>query len=162
METIEKCQTLTLSFSMLPNCQYLISVLFFAFSSTANNLKSPTKSPPKVVPEHVGESIFQAMLSGPRLISTLLVAKPDVVRRHLRKLLKKVTLTGFRVVGCKLKTLSAEEAASIVPGPVQSVSNVETPILVVIIMARMLIRLEVTLFLAFTFSQCRLTSRPPA
>ena len=100
-------------------------MFFLTFSSAQKNLKSPTGSPPKVVPEHVEESIFQAMLSGPRLITTLLVAKPDVVRRHLGKLLKKVTLTGFRVVGCELKVLSVEEAASIVPGSVQNVSNME-------------------------------------
>ena len=100
-------------------------MFFLTFSSAQKNLKSPTGSPPKVVPEHVEESIFQAMLSGPRLITTLLVAKPDVVRRHLGKLLKKVTLTGFRVVGCELKTLSVEEAKSIVPGSVQNVEMLE-------------------------------------
>ena len=76
------------------------------------------------------ESIFQEMLSGPRLITTLLVAKPNVVRRHFGKLLKKVTLTGFSVVGCKLKTLSAKEAASIVPGPVQNVSSMDIQTLI--------------------------------
>ena len=65
--------------------------------------------------QHHEESIFHTMQAGPRPITTILVAKPDVVARHLGKLLKKVGQEGFRVVGMRLTVLSRDEAKQLVP-----------------------------------------------
>jgi nucleoside diphosphate kinase len=55
------------------------------------------------------------MQAGPRLICSLLIAKPHVVARSLGKLLKKVTQEGFSVIGMRQVMLSEPEARHIVP-----------------------------------------------
>lgn len=55
------------------------------------------------------ESMFDVMLSGPQPISTLLVIKPRAVKKHLTKILRKVMLEGFTVVGLRLGVVSQEE-----------------------------------------------------
>lgn len=55
------------------------------------------------------ESMFDVMLSGPQPISTLLVIKPRAVKKHLTKILRKVMLEGFSVVGLRLGVVSQEE-----------------------------------------------------
>lgn len=55
------------------------------------------------------ESMFDVMLSGPQPISTLLVIKPRAVKKHLTKILRKVMLEGFTMVGLRLGVVSQDE-----------------------------------------------------
>ena len=52
------------------------------------------------------ESIFDTMLSGPRPITTILLIRPEAVRRHFSAVLRRVVQEGFHVVGLKLEALS--------------------------------------------------------
>ena len=61
------------------------------------------------------ESLFETVLSGPQPIVTLLVAKPDVLRRNLGKLLKRLSHDGFALVGARLVVLSTEQADVVIP-----------------------------------------------
>ena len=49
------------------------------------------------------------MLSGPSPLSTILVLHPDVVSRHLPKLLRRIGQERFTVVGMKLGMLEEEQ-----------------------------------------------------
>lgn len=60
------------------------------------------------------ESMFDVMLSGPQPISTLLVIKPRAVKKHLTKILRKVMLEGFTVVGLRLGVVSQEELVCLI------------------------------------------------
>lgn len=55
------------------------------------------------------------MLSGPRPITTLLLCKPNVVRYHLAKLMRRLMQEGFTIVGMQLTILGREEALVAVP-----------------------------------------------
>ena len=55
------------------------------------------------------ESMFDVMLAGPQPIATLLVIKPRAVKKHLTKILRKIMLEGFTVVGLRLGVVSEEE-----------------------------------------------------
>ncbi|KAK3107616.1 hypothetical protein FSP39_018349 [Pinctada imbricata] len=61
------------------------------------------------------DSIFHFMLRGPRPITTLLVIKPRALKKHLPKLLRKISQEGFKVVGLKLQVLDQAEARKLVP-----------------------------------------------
>lgn len=60
------------------------------------------------------ESMFDVMLSGPQPISTLLVIKPRAVKKHLTKILRKVMLEGFTVVGLRLGVSQEEELVCLI------------------------------------------------
>jgi nucleoside diphosphate kinase len=53
--------------------------------------------------------MFDVMLSGPQPISTLLAVKPRAVKKHLTKILRKVLLEGFKVVGLRQAVVREEE-----------------------------------------------------
>ncbi|XP_013420923.1 uncharacterized protein LOC106181165 isoform X1 [Lingula anatina] len=63
----------------------------------------------------IEESVFRTMLAGPRLLTSVLIFKPDAVRKHLSKVFRKVTHERFTVVGLKMKVLITEEAWGMVP-----------------------------------------------
>lgn len=55
------------------------------------------------------ESMFDVMLSGPQPVTTLLVIKPRAVKKHLTKILRKIMLEGFKVVGLRQAVVEKEE-----------------------------------------------------
>ncbi|XP_051878422.1 dynein axonemal assembly factor 8 isoform X2 [Pristis pectinata] len=61
------------------------------------------------------ESIFSYMLLGPQPLLTVLVIKPSMWSNHLPKILRKLDLEHFRVVGLKLVTLDMERASLLTP-----------------------------------------------
>ena len=63
----------------------------------------------------VEESIFLTMLSGPRLLTTMLVVKPSISSKHLPKVLKKLTQEGFQIVGLRQEVLGREKIACLLP-----------------------------------------------
>lgn len=65
------------------------------------------------------ESIFSYMLLGPQPLLTLLIIKPSVWSHHLPKILRKLDLEHFCVVGLKLVTLDAETALLLTPCSIQ-------------------------------------------
>jgi len=65
------------------------------------------------------ESIFESLQSGPRPFPTVLVIKPRAVRRHLTKILKKLTQEGFRLVALRLMVLTPAQAERLIPDTVQ-------------------------------------------
>ncbi|XP_078274069.1 dynein axonemal assembly factor 8 [Rhinoraja longicauda] len=65
------------------------------------------------------ESIFSYMLLGPQPLLTLLIIKPSVWSHHLPKILRKLDLEHFCVVGLKLVTLDAETASLLTPRSIQ-------------------------------------------
>lgn len=69
------------------------------------------------------ESIFHTMRAGPRPLTTVLVVKPDVVGRHLGKLMKKLRHEGFTLAALKLTVLTEELAEGIVPTEDATVSG---------------------------------------
>lgn len=72
--------------------------------------------PQKALREHaVEESVFQTMMTGVRPIVTVLVAKPDVVRKSLGKLMKRISQEGFVVVALRLEVLTTQQADRVIP-----------------------------------------------
>ncbi|KAM9305468.1 dynein axonemal assembly factor 8-like [Gastrophryne carolinensis] len=61
------------------------------------------------------ESIFTYMLAGPPLLYTVLIVKPGCWRRNLGKMLSRLHMNRFALVGLKLVTLSREDALQITP-----------------------------------------------
>ena len=61
------------------------------------------------------ENIFHTMLSGAQLITTVLVIKPNAVRSHLGKLLKKLVQEKFHIVALCHEVLSEIYARKIIP-----------------------------------------------
>lgn len=66
----------------------------------------------------VEESIFELMLSGPRPFITVIIIKPRAFKKHLAKVLKKLTQEGFKIVGLKVAVLDKETAQRLVPSDV--------------------------------------------
>ncbi len=62
------------------------------------------------------------MLSGRQLLTTLLVAKPDVVQRTLGKLLKRLVQEGFCIVGMRFEVMDIEKARIAMPQSAKQVS----------------------------------------
>lgn len=72
--------------------------------------------------------MFDVMLSGPQPISTLLVIKPRAVKKHLTKILRKVMLEGFTMVGLRLGLVSQdEELVSLIDEEGELVSLIRYP-----------------------------------
>ncbi|XP_073409597.1 dynein axonemal assembly factor 8-like isoform X2 [Dendrobates tinctorius] len=67
--------------------------------------------------EHRGqtESIFMYMLSGPPLLFTVLLLKPRSWSANLGKIMRKMELQKFVLVGMKLVTLTTEDSLQIIP-----------------------------------------------
>ncbi|XP_075686586.1 dynein axonemal assembly factor 8-like isoform X2 [Rhinoderma darwinii] len=65
------------------------------------------------------ESIFTYMLSGPPLLYTVLLLKPGSWSSNLGRILRKIELQRFVLVGMKLVTLSAEDSLQIIPTEAQ-------------------------------------------
>ncbi|XP_059834817.1 dynein axonemal assembly factor 8 [Hypanus sabinus] len=65
------------------------------------------------------ESIFSFMLLGSQPLLTLLVIKPSTWQSHLPKILRRLDLEHFCVVGLKLVTLDVEKASLLTPCSVQ-------------------------------------------
>ncbi|XP_072125360.1 dynein axonemal assembly factor 8 isoform X1 [Mobula birostris] len=65
------------------------------------------------------ESIFSFMLLGPQPLLTLLVIKPSTWQNHLPKILRRLDLEHFCVVGLKLVTLDVEKASLFTPCSIQ-------------------------------------------
>ncbi|XP_077130697.1 dynein axonemal assembly factor 8-like [Ranitomeya variabilis] len=61
------------------------------------------------------ESIFTYMLSGPPLLFTVLLLKPRSWSANLGKILRKIELQKFVLVGMKLVTLTTEDSLQIIP-----------------------------------------------
>ncbi|XP_018416646.1 PREDICTED: uncharacterized protein LOC108790793 [Nanorana parkeri] len=61
------------------------------------------------------ESIFTYMLSGPPLLYTVLILKPGSWSSNLGKILRKVNIQKFVLVGLKLVNLTKEESLHIMP-----------------------------------------------
>ena len=51
-----------------------------------------------------------------------MVVKPDAVRRHLGKVLKRLALDGFALVGARLQVLTEEQADRVIPTEDKEVS----------------------------------------
>ncbi|KAJ8034916.1 Nucleoside diphosphate kinase 7 [Holothuria leucospilota] len=68
----------------------------------------------------VEESIFKTMLTGPRLLTTLLLIKPFAVNKYLSKILKRVLQEDFTIVAIKLLLLSPDQASVLVPSETRS------------------------------------------
>ncbi|XP_075035501.1 dynein axonemal assembly factor 8-like isoform X2 [Mixophyes fleayi] len=71
--------------------------------------------------DHKGqtESIFTYMLSGPLLLYTVLILKPGSWSSNMGKILHKIGLQRFVLVGLKLVTLTAEDSLNIIPAEVR-------------------------------------------
>nr|DBA19356.1 TPA: hypothetical protein GDO54_015207 [Pyxicephalus adspersus] len=65
------------------------------------------------------ESIFTYMLSGPPLLYTVLILKPGTWSSNLGKILRRVNMQKFVVVGFKLVNLTREESLHIIPAEVK-------------------------------------------
>nr|XP_014351953.1 PREDICTED: uncharacterized protein LOC106706083 [Latimeria chalumnae] len=65
------------------------------------------------------ESIFSFMLSEPHLLFSVVLIKPSTWPRHLAKILRKLNLEKFNVVGLKLLTLNTEMASRLTTPSVQ-------------------------------------------
>ncbi|XP_056389962.1 dynein axonemal assembly factor 8-like [Hyla sarda] len=67
--------------------------------------------------EHRGptESIFTYMLSGPPPLYTVLLLKPGSWSGHLGRILRKIELQRFALVGMKLVTLTTDDSFQIIP-----------------------------------------------
>ncbi|XP_071976231.1 dynein axonemal assembly factor 8-like isoform X3 [Engystomops pustulosus] len=67
--------------------------------------------------EHKGhsDSIFTYMLSGPPPLFTLLLLKPGSWSRNLGKILRKIVLQRFVLVGMKMVTLTPEDSLQVIP-----------------------------------------------
>ncbi|XP_071807042.1 dynein axonemal assembly factor 8-like [Asterias amurensis] len=63
----------------------------------------------------VEESIYKAMLVGPRLLTTVMVIKPLAFRKHLSKILKRIAQENFTVVAARLTTITSDRAKELVP-----------------------------------------------
>ncbi|XP_022110175.1 uncharacterized protein LOC110989830 [Acanthaster planci] len=63
----------------------------------------------------VEESIYKAMLVGPRLLTTVAVIKPLAFRKHLAKILKRIAQENFAVVALRLAIIGSKEAEELVP-----------------------------------------------
>ena len=61
------------------------------------------------------ESIIKGMLSGPVYLSTVLVVKPDVLKRHLAKLLNRIAQNGFWMAGFKHGMLTQDQVEALIP-----------------------------------------------
>ncbi|XP_069590604.1 dynein axonemal assembly factor 8-like [Ranitomeya imitator] len=123
---IGKCPT-PLFMSATPEVAFRQAVHFF----TEKDLVSDSQSrpflkylaPPEIYckteggGEHRGqtESIFTYMLSGPPLLFTVLLLKPRSWSANLGKILRKVELQKFVLVGMKLVTLTTEDSLQIIP-----------------------------------------------
>ncbi|XP_002738289.2 dynein axonemal assembly factor 8-like [Saccoglossus kowalevskii] len=79
--------------------------------------KVPKKRRKRKSPEvvYIEESIFGTMLSGARMLTTVAVIKPDALRKHLGKILKRICQEGFNVVGMRLDLLTEDEAKLLIP-----------------------------------------------
>ncbi|XP_064651155.1 dynein axonemal assembly factor 8-like [Lineus longissimus] len=60
------------------------------------------------------ESIFHQMLAGPRQLTTVLVIKPDGVRRNLAKILKRIDQEGFSIIAWKHLVMTAEQVEGLI------------------------------------------------
>ena len=65
------------------------------------------------------------MLLDPQQIVSILVAKPDIVRRNLAKLMKRIAQEGFSLVAARLTMLTPLDAAMVTPDEDREVSCVE-------------------------------------
>ena len=69
----------------------------------------------------VDESIFDTLLAGQKVFSTVLIAKPDVVQRHLGRLLRRISQEGFSIVAMRLLTLTSDEVLTVLPADIRQV-----------------------------------------
>ncbi|XP_069502974.1 dynein axonemal assembly factor 8 [Ambystoma mexicanum] len=111
--------------SSTPEMAFRQAALFFTekdFVSDARNRPALKYIPPpnrgnRIEGEEarkvVTESVFSYMLSGPQLICTLLLLKPGVWARNLPKIIRKLYLERFRVVGMKHLKLDLASATTL-------------------------------------------------
>lgn len=93
----------SLYFHSLPDRQ----AIGFPCCSSGKGRRSKVKTPVSADGETVmRESIFDTMLSGPRPVATVLIVRPDAVRRNFSAVLRRVVQEGFHVVGLRLEALS--------------------------------------------------------
>ena len=59
------------------------------------------------------ESIFKTMASPARPITTVLILKPDAVRKHAGKVFRRIHQEGFSLVGLKMMVLTSDFAKAI-------------------------------------------------
>ena len=60
-------------------------------------------------------------LTGPRLLTTVMVIKPLAFRKHLSKILKRIAQENFTVVAARLTTITSDRAKELVPKDDQKV-----------------------------------------
>ena len=113
-------QLISASFFIRIPCSDQFSQLFFCSSITGKRLTCQRLH--DLVWE---ESIFDTMLLDPQQIVSILAAKPDIVRRNLAKLMKRIAQEGFSLVAARLTMLTPLDAAMVTPDEDREVSCVE-------------------------------------
>ncbi|KAM5151804.1 dynein axonemal assembly factor 8-like, partial [Mantella aurantiaca] len=121
-----KTQT-QLIMSTTPEVAYRQAVLIFTDRELVSDAQSrPVRkytAPPGIYHKARGagdwrgqtEYIFTYMLSGPPLLYTVLILKPGSWSSNLGKILRKVTMQKFVLVGLKLVNLTGDESSHIIP-----------------------------------------------
>lgn len=96
------------------------------------DLCSQTNTYPRLLSESGAISVLGELsvtvlhlVAGPQPLLTLLIIKPSVWSHHLPKILRKLDLEHFCVVGLKLVTLDAETALLLTPCSIQQVCSAD-------------------------------------